>query len=128
MSKAPLLIRIVMRASILILLVLGVSFWTGHALQLAPLHMAVGLVFVLGLWSIATLAALRGTPVGQVIGAVVLGLAVLALGATQTRILPGSGHWIIQVLHLLLGMGAMGLAERLGRSAHEGAALGTDLG
>lgn len=117
MSKAPLLIRIVMRASILILLVLGVSFWTGHAYPLLPLHMAAGLVFVLGLWSIAALAAMRGAPLGPVIGAVVLGLAVIALGMTQTQLLPGSAHWIIQVLHLLLGMGAMGLAERLGKQA-----------
>jgi len=117
MSKAPLLIRMMMRASILILLVLGVSFWTGHGLQLVPLHMALGLLLVLGLWALAALAALRGAPLGPVIGAVVLGLAVIALGMTQTQLLPGSAHWIIQVLHLLLGMGAMGLGERLGKQA-----------
>ena len=117
MSQALSLIRIAMRISILILLVLGLLFWTGRALQLVPLHMAFGLVLVLGLWSLAALAAMRDVPLSLVAGAALLGLAVLALGMTQTRILPGSGHWIIQVLHLLLGMAAMGLGERLARRA-----------
>ena len=32
---------------------------------------------------------------------------------TQTQLLPGSWHWVIQVLHLLLGLGAMGQGEGL---------------
>lgn len=117
MSQALPLIRILMRASILILLLLGLLFWTGRALQLVPLHMAFGLVLVLGLWATAGLAAARGAPPALLIGAAVLGLAVIALGMTQTRILPGSGHWVIQALHLLLGLAAMGLGERLGKQA-----------
>jgi hypothetical protein len=37
------------------------------------------------------------------------------LGLTQTQLLPGSAHWLIQVLHLLVGLGAISLAETLGR-------------
>ncbi len=40
---------------------------------------------------------------------------VPALGATQTSILPGPEHWVIQVLHLLVGLTAIALAEVLGR-------------
>jgi hypothetical protein len=126
MSQALPLIRIAMRASILILLVLGLLFWSGRALPLVPLHMAFGLVFVLGLCALAAIAAMRGAPLPLVAGAAVLGLAVLALGMTQARILPGSGHWIIQALHLLLGLGAMGLAERLARGAAASSATRTD--
>jgi hypothetical protein len=122
MSQAVLLIRIAMRASILILLVLGLLFWTGHALQLVPLHMAFGLVLVLGLWSLAAIAAMRDVPLPLVAGAVVLGLLVIALGVTQTRLLPGPAHWVVEVLHLLLGLGAMGLGERLASGARSAAA------
>jgi hypothetical protein len=125
MSQALLLIRVAMRVSILILLVLGLLFWTGHALQLVPLHMAFGLVLVLGLWSLAAIAAMREVPLPLVIGAVVLGLLVIALGVTQTRLLPGAMHWIVQVLHLLLGMAAMGVGERLARGARAVTAPGT---
>jgi hypothetical protein len=107
--------RIVMRASILILLVLGVLFWTGQALALVPLHMLFGLLLVLGLWTIAGLAVSRGASPGQAVAAAILGLVVIGLGMTQTQLLPGPNHWIIRVLHLLLGLGVMGMAERLAR-------------
>ena len=32
---------------------------------------------------------------------------------SQTRLLPGDAHWVIQVLHLLIGIGAMGLGQGL---------------
>src|SRR5262249_55000778 len=101
--------------SILILLVLGLLFWTGHALELVPLHMAFGLAFVLGLWSLAGLGLSRGLPAGVNAGAFVLGLAVLGLGMTPTRLLPGSRPWIVQLVHLLLGMGSMGFAESVAK-------------
>ena len=41
------------------------------------------------------------------------GLVVVILGLTQTEILPGNLHWLIEVLHLVLGMGAIGLGEGL---------------
>jgi hypothetical protein len=43
--------------------------------------------------------------------AFVWGLVVVILGFTQTEILPGNLHWVIEVLHLFLGMGAIGLGE-----------------
>ncbi len=121
MRALPLL-RILMRLSITVLLVLGILFWTGHAYALVQVHMAFGLIFVLGLWALAGIAAARGAPLPVVIGAVMLGLLVLALGMTQTRLLPGDYHWLIRVLHLVLGMGAMGLAERLARGIAEASA------
>ncbi|HSK36134.1 MAG TPA: hypothetical protein VLA80_05315, partial [Actinomycetota bacterium] len=52
-----------------------------------------------------------------VAGAVVLGLVVPIVGLTQRELLPGSAHWLIQVLHLLLGLGLLGLAENLATRA-----------
>ena len=40
-------LRIVFQASAAFQVLLGIAFWTGHSLPLIPLHMAVGLLFVI---------------------------------------------------------------------------------
>jgi len=104
----------------LALITLGVLFWTGHALELIPVHMLVGLVLVLSLWTLAGLAARAGVRPGQVAVAFVWGLVVPALGLTQDSLVPGNAHWIIQVLHLLVGLAAIGMAEGLGAAIRRG--------
>jgi hypothetical protein len=105
--------RILVRLTGFTLIVLGTLFWAGQALTLIPLHMQVGLVFVISLWALAALAARAGAPVGLVGVTFAWGLVVPVLGMLQDRLLPGSAHWIIKTLHLLVGLGAMGLAEEL---------------
>jgi hypothetical protein len=94
-------------------LVLGVLFWTGNALTLIPLHMLAGMVLILSLWTLAILAAVSGVPRGLVALAIVWGLIVPILGMSQTRLLPGLLHWVIRVLHLLVGIVAMSLGQGL---------------
>jgi hypothetical protein len=45
--------------------------------------------------------------------AIAWGLVVPILGLSQDGLLPGPAHWVIQVLHLLVGLAAIGLAEAL---------------
>lgn len=98
-----------------LLLLTGLLFWTGDApLTLVPVHLLMGLILVVGLLALAILAAQNGVPMGMSAGVGVTALIVLALGYTQTSLLPGGTHWIIQALHLLLGMFAVGLGEMLG--------------
>jgi hypothetical protein len=104
----------VVRLAGLILIVLGILFWTGHADSLVGVHTVIGIVLVLSLWVLATLASQSGVPAGLVAAAVGWGVVTIALGLTQERWLPGDAHWVIQVLHLLVGLGAIGLAETLG--------------
>jgi len=104
----------------LVQVVLGILFWTGHAMALIQLHMIVGLVFVLVLMTLAVLGARAGAPPGLVVAALVWGLVIVALGMSQARILPGPGHWIVRVVHLLTGLAGVGLAGAL--SARTGAA------
>lgn len=94
-------------------LVSGIVFWTGHALSLTSLHMAVGSAFVLSLWTLTALAWRAGAPPAQAITSFLLGLVVAIVGMTQRSLLPGPGHWIIRVTHLLLGFAAMAVAGRL---------------
>jgi len=109
------------------LVVLGIIFWTGHALSLLPLHMLLGGLFVICLLVLAIVGLL--TPGSRSFALLVLiwSLIVPALGVTQVRLLPDSGHWIVQTAHLLVGIIAMGLghalARRLGRRPVQAAAL-----
>jgi hypothetical protein len=105
------------RLSFLGLIVLGIGFWTGHWSALIPTHMLLGLLLVLCLWVTALIAASVGVPVGPVAAGIVWGAAVVALGMTQMSVLPGPSHWVIQIVHLLLGIGAIGLNETLSRRA-----------
>jgi len=94
-------------------IVLGILFWTGNALGLIPIHILSGTVLVLSLWTLAILAARAGVQPGLVALALIWGLITVALGLTQDRIMVNSAHWIIQVVHLLVGIGAVGQAEAL---------------
>ena len=98
-------------------LALGLAFWTGNALGLVDLHQLLGILLVLALWTQAALAYRAGVPAGMVAAAVVYGLIVPIVGLTQRELLPGSAHWLIQVLHLLLGVGLLGVAENLATRA-----------
>jgi len=113
MSTAIKVTRGLVGISGLIQLALGVLFWTGHATALIPLHMILGFVFVLALWTLAVLAARAGAPAGLVATTLVWGLLLPALGIGQMQLLPGPGHWTVRVAHLLMGVVAMGLAGAL---------------
>ena len=96
-----------------LLILLGVTFWTGNALQLIPVHIFLGIVLVLSLWMLAAIAGASGVQMRWVILAVAWGLILPVLGLTQDRLLTGGWHWTIQVLHLLIGLGAIGQGEGL---------------
>lgn len=103
----------VARISGLIALILGILFWTGQATSLVPIHMALGTILVLALWVLAGRGAKAGVNGGLVAIAVIWGLLVPVIGLLQMHTVPGAYHWLIQVVHLLLGLGAIGLAEGL---------------
>jgi len=98
----------------IILLVLGALFWTGNALQLVATHMLLGVLFVLALWTLSGIGAATRQAGGLVASGFIWGIVVLAFGMMQQSLMPGSAHWVIRVLHLLIGLIAMGLGERLG--------------
>lgn len=98
-----------------IMIILGLLFWTGNALFFVPLHMTIGLLLVLALWTLAVVAAISRVNPGFIALVAVWSLVMPALGLTQERILPGGAHWLIQIVHLLVGIGAIALGEQLAR-------------
>lgn len=97
-----------------LLVTLGVLFWTGRAFGLLPLHMSIGLLFVFALLLLAAVAARAGVRRTQVVLTVATALLIPLVGMTQTRLLPGSWHWLVKVVHLLIGIAGMVVAARLG--------------
>ena len=83
----------------------------------------MGFLLVLGLWTLAALAARAGAQPSLVALAAVWGLIVPILGLNQDRLLAGSAHWLIEVLHLLVGLGAIGQAEGLAARIRERTAV-----
>jgi hypothetical protein len=106
----------ILRISALLALILGMLFWTGHAESLVDVHMVLGLLVALSLWALgAALATMQEGNWWLMVGAFVLAGTMLIFGLIQERLLPGALHWVIQVIHLLLGLSALGLGEIITR-------------
>jgi hypothetical protein len=104
------------------LLVLGILFWTGHALSLLQLHTMIGGLFVICMWVLAVIGFLVPGCRGLALIVLIWSLIVPALGVTQLRLMPGADHWVIQTLHLLVGVIAIGLSHALARRLRQGPA------
>jgi hypothetical protein len=108
-----------------IVIVLGFLFWTHHSYQLIPVHRQLGIALVVLLWILAVIAVSARISSGFVIRVILWGVIVLVFGVTMGRMLPGRAHEIVRVVHFLLGLGAIGMAEvlagRIKRSWRAGA-------
>ncbi len=113
MKRTILIVRGLVSLLGLALVVLGVLFWTGRALGLLPVHMLLGALFVVCLWVLVGLALSARAGATFTLGVFVWSLIVLWLGMMQLRLLPGSRHWIVQVVHLLVGVIAIGFGHAL---------------
>ncbi len=100
-------------------IILGLAIWLGVADTFIPVHILSGSILVLSLWILAIASAQMGVDRRFAMVVIVWGLIVLILGLTQTQILPGPSHWVIQVVHLLVGLVAIGQGEGLAfRASH----------
>lgn len=107
-----------------LLLVLGIVIWTGSADQLVGVHVALGVVLIVSLWTIIAIAARSGVPMNIVAFAAGWSLVVVILGLAQEELVPGSWHWSIQVLHLGISMGAIWWGRRLAGLIRQARAAG----
>lgn len=104
----------VLRLGVLLALILGIFFWTGNADALIPVHMLIGIIVVLSLWVIGLAQGFyKGGSFSIAVVTFVVGLTLAIVGLFQQQWLPGSTHWVIQVIHLLLGIMAIGLGEMI---------------
>jgi hypothetical protein len=104
---------------------LGLAFWSGQLLGLLHVHVALGVAVVLALWVLSVAAVVHGGMAGRAAVLIVLGLAVLIAGMTQTTLLPGPQHWVVRAVHLLLGVGALRQGEVAARGLRPSAGPST---
>jgi thiamine transporter ThiT len=97
-------------------LILGLAFWAGKLTGLVTLHEAFGAGVVLGVWALAILAFRKGVSVGLVAGAALCGVLTVVVGISQTQLLVGEFHWVVQAIHLLVGLGAIAMGAVLARA------------
>ena len=104
----------VLRVAVLFNLITGIIFWTGNADPLQIVHIIVGIIAVLSLWTLGIVQGLRGGSFGLALGTFVVGFLLVLVGLFQSRWLTDpSNHWIIQVIHLILGLAAIGMGEMI---------------
>lgn len=105
----------ILRIAALAALVLGLLFWTGNAETegIRLVHMLLGIIVVLSLWTLGLAQGFRGGSFALALATFVVGLLLVIVGLYQTGWLLGSYHWIIQVIHLLLALIAIGLGEMI---------------
>ena len=111
-SRAVLML---LRLAFVVQLVVGIAMWAGYWTTLVGMHMAIGSIFVLLLWILAVIALVRRRAVGLAVLAILWGVVLAGFGMAQRGIMIGDAHWVIRVVHLLIAMIAMPMAERLGR-------------
>jgi hypothetical protein len=113
LSRTVTISRGLVRLTAIVQIVLGVLFWTDNATGLIPLHQFSGIILVLSLEVLVFAAARAGVDRRLVAIAGIWGVLVIALGLSQDSLLQGSAHWVIEVLHLLVGLAAIAQAEAL---------------
>ena len=113
MKTATVILQNAVRVLGLILLVLGFLFWSRTAYSLIPLHMRLGETVAALLWILAILGIRAKAPAGLIAAALLWGLVVVGFGMNMGALLPGRAHEIVRVAHFLIGLGAIGLSERL---------------
>jgi len=115
--SSVLVTQIVARVIAVAQVALGIVVWTGHGDSLITVHIAVGLLLVVDLWAAVVLGLRSGAPTGLAVLAIAWSLGMPIFGLVQASLLTGDIHVAVQVLHLVVGLAAVGLVEALARSS-----------
>lgn len=94
-------------------LVLGGLLWFAPRAAYVPFHLGVGMLVVLSVLLLAAVALRAGVrwPLPTLTIVWVLGLVAFAF--PHVRLLPGPLHWIVRLVHLSMGVIAIGLGHRV---------------
>lgn len=105
-------VSMLLRLCFVLALILGIAFWLSLGLQLVLLHMALGIVVVLAVWFLgAAQATAPGGSPGLAAVAFIVGAGLVAIGLGQNSLLPGPSHALVQIVHLVVALLAVGVGE-----------------
>ena len=103
---------VVLTFSGLLALILGLLFWDHRASNLISLHMLLGLLVVGALWVIGIgQAFFKGGSWLIAACALIIGALLLVIGMTQSSLMVGEYHWVVRIIHLALGLTAIGIGH-----------------
>jgi hypothetical protein len=104
-------------------LILGLLVWTNSALNLIQMHMLLGLLAVGALWVIGIGQAFSKAG-SWLTCALVVGALMIIVGLNQSALMLGALHWVVQVLHLVLGLLVIGIGH-IGAARYRKGTTGT---
>ncbi|GHO73194.1 hypothetical protein KSD_09650 [Ktedonobacter sp. SOSP1-85] len=125
--KTVRIVSLIARSAFMLAMLLGLLLWIAQILDLYMLlrillqigmtyiHETLGITGALAFIILAFVAVWKRELRLLGIFSMVYAILVAAFGVTQSRILVGNLHWLIQVAHLLIGIGAMYLARGVER-------------
>ncbi len=108
------ILRWTVRLAGLLALLLGLGLRSGAGFNLLGLHQGLGFLLSVALIWLVLLGFIRSVSPLLLGVALLCGLALPVIGNVQVSLLPGRNHWLIEGLHLVLGVGAIVLAELIG--------------
>src|SRR5579884_3819616 len=116
MRLAAIVVQNLIRLIGVCLLILGFMFWARSGYQYVPIHVGLGIALVVLLWVLSVLGFVARVKPGLVLAGLLWGLLVLWLGMAMrsgrlTTVFPGHSYEAARVLHFLVGLGAIGVAE-----------------
>ena len=111
-------LRWVARLDWLVVLILGIVLWTGSP-GLLKVHIITGFILTLALLLIGLVGFLARVPPALPIVAIAWAILLPYVGFAQLKLLPGASHIVIQIIHLLVGICALGVVEALGAKISE---------
>jgi hypothetical protein len=107
----------------LLALILGLLFWTGAALNVISMHMLLGFLAVAALWVVGLAQAFSQFGSWMLAAAaLIIGAAMIMIGMSQSSLAAGEFHWVIQVVHLTLGILTIGIGHMAAARYRKGSA------
>jgi len=107
------IVQIIVGLAGLCALVLGLLIWIAN-IDLTDIHMLFGLLVTLGLLVMSIIAlTVRELRIWGIVG-IFYAIILPIFGDSQSTILVGNLHWLIETLHMLVGIGAIALTSLIG--------------
>lgn len=113
MHSALSVLHHVIRALGVLQLLLGIAIWTGAAVPWRGVHIMTGLLFAATFVAIGAVTARlagRVLPLAAALGWIAI---VVAYAFAHARLLPGDAHWVAQLVHVVIGLATIGIAEKV---------------
>lgn len=116
MKRLPTILQMLVRVLGVVVLVLGIFLWSNGSAHksLEHAHESLAILLVLVLWALAVLGFQAKINPTFAAVAVLWGLAAVIFGLAQTHINPQPPAVAVRVVHLIVGLGVIGLGEGLG--------------